>query len=109
MREDINIHPAAKAEFHDLIRHFAAVDYTGDIALAFESAFSHHLDAILAAPLHYNLRRRPTRRVNLVPQFRETYIAYMLWREKIVILAVGHAKRRPYYWRNRIGESRELF
>ncbi len=33
----------------------------------------------------------------------------MIWKERVVILAIAHAKRRPYYWRNRIGESKEMF
>ena len=47
--------------------------------------------------------------MNLTPRFGEYYIAYMIWREKVVILAVAHAKRRPYYWRKRIGESKNMF
>lgn len=49
------------------------------------------------------------RRVNLNPRFGEYYIAYMIWRQKVVIVAVAHAKRRPHYWRDRIGESKKLF
>ena len=33
----------------------------------------------------------------------------MIWREKVVILAIAHAKRRPHYWRKRIGEAKEVF
>jgi hypothetical protein len=44
--------------------------------------------------------------VNLTPRFGEYYIAYMLWHDKVVILAIAHAKRRPYYWRHRISESK---
>jgi hypothetical protein len=39
----------------------------------------------------HRVRRGKTRRVNLHPRFGEYYIAYMIWREKIVILAVTHA------------------
>lgn len=101
------IHPAAQYELEEAFEHYLGIDE--ELGYAFNEHYRRHRDAILAAPLHYNLRRSPTRRVNLVPQFRETYIAYMLWREKVAILAVGHAKRRPYYWRKRISESREIF
>jgi hypothetical protein len=33
----------------------------------------------------------------------------MIWREKVVILATAHDKRRPYYWRKRIGEAKLMF
>jgi hypothetical protein len=46
--------------------------------------------------------------VNLTPWFGEYYIAYMIWKDKVVILAVAHARRRPYYWRKRIVEAREM-
>lgn len=49
------------------------------------------------------------RRVNLQPRFGDYYVAYTVWREQVVILAVAHAKRRPYYWRKRITEARKLF
>jgi hypothetical protein len=49
------------------------------------------------------------RRVNLTPRFGEYYIAYMLWHENVVILAIAHAKRIPYYWRHRISESKQMF
>lgn len=63
----------------------------------------------MAAPLLHTLRRRGTRRVNLTPRFGELYIAYMIWRQRVVILAIAHARRRPYYWRSRIGEAKKLF
>ena len=109
MSDDFRIHPAAKDELHEAIRHYAAVDESGGLAVAFEATFWRHTENILATPLHYNLRRPPTRRVNLTPRFGETYIAYMLWAEKVVILAIAHAKRRPYSWSKRIGEAREIF
>ena len=65
--------------------------------------------SIVANPLRFSLRRPPTRRVNLTPRFGAYYIAYMIWKEKVVILAVAHAKRRPYYWRKRIGEAKQMF
>lgn len=49
------------------------------------------------------------RRANLHPRFSEYYIAYMVWRERVVILAIAHAKRRPYYWRKRIDEAKQMF
>ncbi|MDI1315327.1 type II toxin-antitoxin system RelE/ParE family toxin [Prosthecobacter sp.] len=108
---DPQIHPAAREELYETIRHYAVIDSEGqgDLALAFESAFYQHADSIIDDPLLFNVRHRNTRRVNLTPRFGEHYIAYMIWREKVVILAVAHAKRRPYYWRKRIAEAKKLF
>ncbi|MFZ2282225.1 MAG: type II toxin-antitoxin system RelE/ParE family toxin [Prosthecobacter sp.] len=110
MRIDFDIHPAAQTEFYDTIRHYAALDEQDQpLAAAFDATFNRHLSLILDNPLIYNLRRPPTRRANLTPRFDEHYIAYMVWRERVVILAIAHAKRRPYYWRNRVSEAKKLF
>lgn len=112
MRSDFNIHPAARDEFNAVIRHYAALDETDQdqpLAAAFDAVFNRHLSLIIDNPLLYNLRRRNTRRANLTPRFGEYYIAYMIWRQKVVVLAIAHAKRRPYYWRKRIGEAKKLF
>jgi hypothetical protein len=79
------------------------------LALDFEACYLEHRQIILGNPLLYNIRRQNVRRVNLLPRFGEYYVAYMIWHEKLVILAVGHAKRKPFYWRKRIKESKKLF
>lgn len=107
-----DIHPAAQEEFHKIIRHYAAIDEDDPakpLASAFGAAFQRHLRMILTTPELFKLRRPPTRRANLKPRFGAYYIAYMIWKERVVILAVAHAKRRPYYWRKRVQESKELF
>lgn len=101
------IHPAAQQEHDELLQQFGAVDV--ELTVAFELRYLQRRHAICENPLLFNLRRRNTRRVNLSPRFGEYYIAYMIWREKVVILAIAHAKRRPYYWRKRIGEAKEMF
>jgi len=55
------------------------------------------------------VRKLNVRRANLGPQFNEWYLAYMLWNDQVVILAIGHAKRRPFYFHNRIDEALKLF
>ena len=101
------IHPSAQEEHDAQIEAFAGIDE--DLAIAFEERYLHYRYSICDNPLLFNLRRGPVRRVNLTPRFGEYYIAYMIWREKVVILAIAHAKRRPYYWRKRIGEAKERF
>jgi plasmid stabilization system protein ParE len=112
MRIDFDLHPAAQAEFYATIRHYAALDEEDQdqpLAAAFDATFNLHLSLILDNPLLYSLRRPPTRRANLTPRFGEHFIAYMIWHGKVVILAITHAKRRPYYWRDRISEAKRLF
>jgi len=102
-----NIHPAAQMEHDELLMHFGGIDR--ELVTAFESHYLQYRHAICENPLLYNIRRRAVRRANLKPRFGEYYIAYMIWREKVVILAIAHAKRRPYYWRKCIGEAKQVF
>lgn len=78
-----NIHPQAQTEFDEAFVNYLGID--PELAVSFEATFFHYLDGIIANPLLYNLRRPPTRRANLMPRFGEYYIAYMIWREKVVI------------------------
>jgi hypothetical protein len=102
-----NIHPAAQSEHDELLMHFGGIDK--ELVTAFEWHYLQYRHTICENPLLYNIRRRAIRRANLKPRFSEYYIAYMIWREKVVILAIAHAKRRPYYWRKRIGEAKQMF
>ncbi|MDB6139543.1 MAG: plasmid stabilization system [Verrucomicrobiaceae bacterium] len=105
MIEEPLLHPSARDELLQAIRYYAALDDDGELALAFEAAFFRCQAATAANPLHHRLRRNQTRRVNLAPRFGEYYIAYTLVNEKVFILAVAHARRRPYYWLDRAGDS----
>lgn len=112
MNAAYDVHPSAQDEFREIVRYYAAID--GDdpdksLATAFNSTFQRYLRLILASPELFSFRRPPTRRANLTPRFGAYYIAYMLWKERVVLLAVAHAKRRPNYWRNRITEAKKLF
>jgi plasmid stabilization system protein ParE len=106
---EFHVHPAASDELNDTIRHYAGIDEDGSLAIDFEDTYLRYEAAIVATPRLYNIRQGAVRRVNLKPRFGEYYIAYMIWRGKVVILAVAHAKRRPYYWRGRISESKRMF
>lgn len=102
-----NIHPEASKEFDAVLDYYFCID--PELADDFDFTFSGCLQGIISNPLLYNIRRMSVRRANLKPRFSEYYIAYMIWRQKVVILAVAHAKRRPYYWRQRIGEAKDMF
>ncbi|HWB02620.1 MAG TPA: type II toxin-antitoxin system RelE/ParE family toxin [Verrucomicrobiales bacterium] len=102
------VHPSAWDDFEAIIRYLA--DEAGaDIALSFENCVFYYLGEIQREPLMHHVRRFEVRRVNLRPRFREYYIAYMLWQGKVVVLAIAHAKRRPFYFRARIKSARRMF
>ena len=101
-------HPAVWEEFNDAICYYAREAGAG-IALDFEACIYQHFVEIQEAPLIYRLRELEVRRVNMEPQFKEWYLAFMLWNGQVVVLAIGHAKRRPYYFRDRIDEARKMF
>ncbi len=103
----LEVHPEAKTEFDEAFDHYLQID--PDLAVAFGSTVFAYRRQICQEPLLYNLREGATRRVNLTPRFGEYYIAYMTWKQKVIILAVAHAKRQPYYWRDRIEDSKEKF
>lgn len=102
------VHPAVWDEFNDAVCYYAA-EAGAEIALAFEDCVFRHFDEIQITPLIYRERKWGIRRANLGPQFKEWYIAYMLWKESVVILAIAHAKRRPFYFRRRVTEARRMF
>jgi plasmid stabilization system protein ParE len=101
------IHPAAQTELEETAEQYLM------IGQALAESFNHHYlsyrQQICENPRLFNIRAGIVRRVNLTPRFGEYYIAYMLWHEKVIILAIAHAKRRPYYWRHRISESKQMF
>lgn len=102
-----NIHPAAEDELEAAFDGYLSID--AELAHSFDEHYRRHRQKLCETPLLFNIRRLNVRRANLKPRFGEYYIAYMMWRQKVVILAVAHAKRRPYYWRKRIGEAKEMF
>ncbi|MGV3660344.1 MAG: type II toxin-antitoxin system RelE/ParE family toxin [Prosthecobacter sp.] len=101
------MHPAAEQELDEVAEYYEAIGQ--DLADAFLDCFRACRIRIAKNPLHYNIRKGLVRRVNLAPQFREYYLPFMIWKDRVVILAVAHAKRRPYYWRHRIGQAKKMF
>jgi hypothetical protein len=88
-------HPAVWDEFDHAIRYYTGAAGTS-IALDFEACVYQHFGEIKEFPLIYCLREDEIRRVNLGPQFKEWYLAFMLWNQQVIVVALGHAKRRPY-------------
>ena len=56
--------------------------------------------AIVQFPLLWRERTGGWRRINL-PGF-PYYIAYIIRDERIIVTAIGHSKRHPDYWKNRM-------
>lgn len=101
------IHPAAQQELLDVVAYYD--DIHEDLGAAFKACFFDYQKRIAANPLHFSVRQGIVRRVNLTPQFGEYYLPFMIWKDRAVILAVAHAKRRPYYGRKRVGELKVMF
>ena len=102
---EIVFHPAAREEVREGYLYYGAEDE--ELALDFERKVNQTLDLIQREPELSRIRRHKVRRANL-PRFKEHYIAYMLWKDRIVVIAIGHSKRRPYYWYRRPKQYREL-
>ena len=99
-------HPAAEDELVAQADIFAAVDSA--LVLRFNERLRYFLGVIQSNPLLFHERKHSSRRANLTPKFGEHYLAYILWKDNVVIVALGHAKRKPYYFKNRLGEARRL-
>ena len=90
--------------------HEAAIELeciTGDyeaklpgLGVRFRTEVESSCHAIVQFPLLWHERPGGYRRVNL-PGF-PYYIAYFIRDELILVAAVGHAKRHPDYWKNRL-------
>jgi plasmid stabilization system protein ParE len=74
--------------------------------LDFEARLLQALLRISQNPESSRLRRFGVRRRNLI-RFKRHYVAYMIWKEQIVVIAIGHASKRPLYWYRRPKEYRE--
>lgn len=101
------MHPSAERELDEVTSYYEAID--PELADSFLAYFESYKAQVTENPLHFSIRKGQVRRANLRPRFREYYLPFMIWKDRVVILAVAHAKRRPYYWRKRIGESKKMF
>ena len=94
----IVFHPDAREEYREAIRYYFDID--PDLQLGFRSEFGRSLRQIADNPMLYNERRYGVRRANL-ERFGFYYIAYQIQKDQLVIIAVGHARKRPYFWYRR--------
>ena len=96
----IELHPEVDAEFA------AEVEYYDRKEPGLGQRFYHevlsYLDWIAEHPTIPRLRK-DHRRVNL--KVFNHYIAYVIEKDFIWVLAVAHGSMRPRYWRNRLGRT----
>ena len=97
-------HPAAREEARQAFLYYSGIDQA--LADDFEKRVANALNEISNDPLRHRVRRFAVRRYNLL-RFKLYYIAYMIWREEIVVIAIGHASKRPYYWYRRPKDYRD--
>lgn len=91
----VEFHSAAREEALEAYVYYAGIDE--DLALDFELELQDVIARTRRAPLLNRIRKYGVRRANL-PRFKNQYVAYMVWKGTVVVIAIGHAKRRPYYW-----------
>lgn len=103
MTPAFDFHPEAQAEL------FAVVDYYDErefgVGARFEVAVREAIDAAVDSPESWAVwpgwERQPTVRSKGVNGFPYR-VVYFVDGEKLSIVAVAHAKRRPGYWRDRV-------
>ncbi len=101
-----SIHPAAQAEIEEALAYYFEIDPL--LAADFKGHFTRHLALVRENPFLRQIRRFAVRHSHLAPQFHEHYIAYMIREGEIVILALGHSKRRPRSWQERLRHRRPV-
>lgn len=97
-------HAAARDEYKEAIHHYYSID--PDLQAGFRAEFRRHIGRIRSNPLLYNVRKYDVRRANF-ERFAFHYIAYMIWKDQVVIVAVGHSRKRPFFWYRRPKEFRK--
>lgn len=100
----IVFHPAAREEARQAFLYLADQDL--QLANDFEIRLKSALAFIAKSPEACRVRKHQVHRKNLV-RFKRHYVAFMIWQEQIVVIAIGHASRRPYYWYRRPKEFRQ--
>lgn len=103
----VEYHPLAADEITAAYEYLAS--HAGlEIADDFRRQVKEIITLCFRNPLIYRIRRYNVRRANL-KRFSEYYLAYMLWEGRFVVIALGHAKRRPFYWYRRPKNFRDTY
>lgn len=98
MNTTLEFHPEAAAEVQCVTGDYDAK--VPGLGVRFRTEVESSCQAIVQFPLLWRERPGGYRRVNL-PGF-PYYINYIIRDELILVVAVGHARRHPDYWKNRV-------
>lgn len=93
------IHPEADAEFAEAVRYYAAIDE--ELGRRFYFEIEKLIHEVCAQPQRFFRFHPPARRA-LSHQFPYS-VVYLEQPDRVWIVAVMHAKRRPLYWKSRLG------
>ena len=96
-RVSLVFHPDAAAEYTEAYRRYA--ERSADIAATFTEEISRALRLVRQTPERWPRYSARHRRI-LVRRFPYS-VVYLITPERIWIVAVAHARRRPGYWRAR--------
>jgi len=101
-RPEVVFHPGASEDYEEAFAWYLSRGAT--LALDFEREVERCLRLIVEAPLRWPAFD-PQRRRIIVRKFPYA-IVYETIGQQIVVLAVAHGRRRPYYWRARGSKQR---
>jgi len=93
----IKILQQAFEELEDAVAYYE--DQQSDLGLRLKDEVEQHIEWIINNPTVPRLRKGGYRRVNL--NIFPYYIAYIIRKEKLWILAIANSHRKPEYWINR--------
>ena len=92
------IHPEADAEFAEAVAHYAAI--SPQLGRQFFQEIEQLIRAVCAQPQRFYRLYPPARRA-LSRKFPYS-VVYVEQSDRVWIVAVMHAKRRPGYWKQRL-------
>ncbi|MGH7778377.1 MAG: type II toxin-antitoxin system RelE/ParE family toxin [Candidatus Binataceae bacterium] len=99
----IELHAEAIRELDDAAHWYEA--QRPGLGTAFLREVSRAFDVVAENPRMWSIwpgwRARPQVRRFILNRFPFS-IAYIAWRQRVLILAVAHGRRRPGYWRARV-------
>ncbi len=93
------IHPEADAEFTDAIRYYAEI--ARELGIRFYREMERLIREVCVHPERFRMVDPPARR-HFSAQFPYAII-YLVKADHVWIAAIMHMKRKPGYWRERVG------
>jgi len=93
------IHPEADAEFTDAIRYYAEI--ARELGIRFYREMERLILEVCVHPERFRMVDPPARR-HFSAQFPYAII-YLVKADHVWIAAIMHMKRKPGYWRERVG------